>query len=54
MSSDKRPGDSGIGSSHDDTLRKLPNVPKEDAPQHEMVEYREALDNLLAKLKTRP
>ena len=40
------------GPKHDtkDPLRKLPDVPPEDAPLHIMVEYREALDNQLAKL----
>ena len=44
------------GPKHDtkDPLRKLPDVPPEDAPLHIMIEYREALDNQLKSRIGRP
>ena len=44
------PQDPGMTGPDEDPLRKLPPVPPEDAHLHVMVDYREALDNTLAKL----
>ena len=44
------PQDPKMTGPDEDPLRKLPPVPPEDAHLHVMGDYREALDNTLAKL----